>query len=70
MATDPLHGITLERIITELHAFYGWDKLGEMLSVNCFKTNPSVNSSLKFFRKTPWARVKIENLYLKHNKLK
>lgn len=70
MATDPLHGITLERIITELQAFYGWEKLGEMLSVNCFKTNPSINSSLKFFRKTSWARVKIENLYLKHNKLK
>ncbi len=70
MATDPLHGITLERIITELQAVYGWDKLGEMLNVNCFKTNPSINSSLKFFRKTLWARVKIENLYLKHNKLK
>lgn len=67
---DPLHGITLEKIITTLHGAYGWDDLGEMLNVNCFKTNPSLNSSLKFFRKTPWARTKIENLYLKHIKAK
>lgn len=63
---NPLHGITLEKIITELHAFYGWEKLDEMMKVNCFHSDPSINSSLKFFRKTPWAREKLEKLYLHH----
>lgn len=63
---NPLHGITLEKIIVELQNVYGWEGLGERLNVNCFLNNPSVNSSLKFFRKTPWARTKIENLYIKH----
>ena len=63
---NPLHGITLEKIITELHAFYGWEALDQTLHVNCFHVNPSVNSSLKFFRKTPWAREKLEKFYIAH----
>jgi len=62
--TNPLHGITLEKLITELQAHYGWEKLDEMLRMNCFHVNPSINSCLKFFRKTPWARTKIEKLYI------
>ncbi len=62
---DPLHGITLETLLTELVAYYGWDELGTRIKVNCFIDTPSVKSSLKFLRKTPWARTKVENLYLK-----
>lgn len=65
---NPLHGITLEKIITELQAFYGWEALDQALHVNCFHVNPSVNSSLKFFRKTPWAREKLEKFYISHAK--
>lgn len=61
---DPLHGITLERIVNELVAHYGWEDLGERIRIRCFTTTPSVNSSLKFLRKTPWARAKVESLYL------
>ena len=61
---NPLHGVTLEKLITELQAHYGWEKLDEMLRMNCFHVNPSINSCLKFFRKTPWARTKIEILYI------
>ena len=61
---NPLHGITLERMVTELHAHYGWEELGLMIKVNCFNYDPSVKSSLKFLRKTPWARAKVEELYL------
>lgn len=61
---NPLHGVTLEKLVTELQAHYGWEKLDEMLHMNCFHVNPSINSCLKFFRKTPWARVKIEKLYI------
>lgn len=61
---NPLHGITLEKLITELHAHYGWEKLDEMMRMNCFHENPSINACLKFFRKTPWARTKIEKLYI------
>jgi hypothetical protein len=61
---DPLHGITLKTIVTELHAHYGWNGLGSRIKVNCFLEDPSVNSSLKFLRKTPWAREKVEALYL------
>lgn len=60
---NPLHGITLEQIIIELHAKYGWDGLAQRINVNCFKSDPSVKSSLKFLRKTPWARQKVEDLY-------
>jgi len=61
---NPLHGMTLEKIMTELHAHYGWEKLDELMHMNCFHVNPSINSTLKFLRKTPWAREKIEKLYL------
>lgn len=62
--SDPLHGVTLERIVTELAAHYGWAGLGERIPVRCFLSEPSVGSSLKFLRRTPWARDKVESLYL------
>ncbi len=61
---DPLHGITLKEIITQLEEKYGWDELGKHIHIKCFTNNPSINSSLKFLRKTPWARDKVEALYL------
>ncbi len=61
---NPLHGVTLERILTELVAHYGWPSLGERVPVRCFTLDPSIASSLKFLRKTPWAREKVESLYL------
>ena len=61
---DPLHGVTLEAIVTALVEFYGWPELGEQVAVRCFTHDPSVASSLKFLRKTPWARAKVESLYL------
>lgn len=61
---DPLHGVTLEQIVTSLVEFYGWDELGKCIDINCFNSDPSVKSSLKFLRRTPWARKKVENLYL------
>lgn len=61
---NPLHGITLKTIVSELVDYYGWPGLAEKAPMNCFKSNPSINSSLKFLRKTPWAREKIEKLYL------
>lgn len=61
---NPLHGKTLEMILTHLVDYYGWDELGERIPVNCFINNPSIKSSLSFFRKTPWARKKVEDLYL------
>lgn len=61
---DPLHGITLEVILNSLLACYGWEGLAERVKINCFSSNPSIKSSLKFLRKTPWARTKIETLYL------
>lgn len=63
-SNDPLHGVTLEQIVNSLVKTYGWDELGEQIEIKCFNSNPSVNSSLKFLRKTPWARKKVENLYL------
>jgi uncharacterized protein (DUF2132 family) len=65
MAKDPLHGITLERIIIELQEKYGWEELAHRIRINCFYENPSLQSSLKFLRKTPWARKKVEDLYIK-----
>ena len=62
--SDPLHGVTLERMVTELEARYGWAELGELIRIRCFRENPSVSSSLKFLRKTPWARAKVEDLYV------
>lgn len=61
---NPLHGVTLEVMVTALVDFYGWDGLGERIPVRCFNVDPSVNSSLRFLRKTPWARDKVEGLYL------
>lgn len=61
---NPLHGMTLEAILTALVERYGWDGLGERIPVRCFKIDPSVASSLRFLRKTPWAREKVEGLYL------
>ncbi len=66
---DPLHGVTLEQILTSLVDYYGWDELGGQIEINCFNSNPSVKSSLKFLRRTPWARKKVENLYLKIKKM-
>ena len=64
-AKDPLHGITLEKIVTELQAHYGWQELGKRIKIKCFTQDPSISSSLKFLRKTPWAREKVEALYLR-----
>ncbi len=61
---NPLHGITLKQILEELEAHYGWELLGQMINIRCFNYDPSINSCLKFLRKTPWARTKVENLYL------
>jgi len=61
---DPLHGITLEQVVTSLVDHYGWSGLGKSIDIRCFKSNPSVKSSLKFLRKTPWAREKVEELYI------
>jgi len=62
---NPLHGVTLEKIVTELQAHYGWEKLGSLIRIDCFNSNPSVKSSLSFLRKMPWARKKVEDLFLK-----
>ena len=61
---DPLHGVTLERMVTELQAHFGWPDLGERVAIRCFTSDPSLGSSLKFLRKTPWARAKVEALYV------
>ncbi|MBK7561234.1 MAG: DUF2132 domain-containing protein [Chitinophagaceae bacterium] len=61
---DPLHGKTLEVIVTELVTYFGWEELAQQININCFKSNPSIKSSLTFLRKTPWARKKVESLYL------
>ena len=63
-ANNPLHGITLERVVTRLVDQYGWDGLARRININCFKSDPSVKSSLKFLRKTPWARAEVEALYV------
>jgi uncharacterized protein (DUF2132 family) len=62
---NPLHGIKLEQIINDLVDRYGWEYLGENINIRCFTHNPSVKSSLKFLRRTPWARTKVETIYLK-----
>jgi uncharacterized protein (DUF2132 family) len=61
---NPLHGMTLEQIVNSLVEHYGWDELGKRINIRCFNSNPSVKSSLKFLRKTPWARKKVEDLYI------
>jgi uncharacterized protein (DUF2132 family) len=62
---DPLHGVTLEQIVTQLVEQYGWAELGKRIAIRCFTSDPSVASSLKFLRRTPWAREKVEALYLR-----
>ncbi|MBL8091969.1 MAG: DUF2132 domain-containing protein [Anaerolineales bacterium] len=62
---NPLHGITLEMILTHLVETYGWEELGKRITIQCFINEPSIKSSLKFLRRTPWARKKVEELYLK-----
>ena len=62
---NPLHGLTLEAILTRLVEHYGWDELGKIITVKCFTSDPSIKSSLKFLRKTPWARKKVEELYVR-----
>ncbi len=64
-ANNPLHSLTLKLIVTKLVEYYGWNGLAEKIPVNCFSNEPSINSSLKFLRQTPWAREKIEQLYIK-----
>ncbi|MDD3321046.1 MAG: VF530 family protein [Paludibacter sp.] len=65
-SSDPLHGITLKAILEILVAYYGWEELDKRIRINCFCINPSINSSLKFLRKTPWARTKVEDLYVEY----
>lgn len=62
---NPLHGITLETILTQLVEHYGWAEMGRLITIRCFNSDPSIKSSLKFLRKTPWARKKVEDLYLR-----
>jgi len=63
---NPLHGVTLKTIVTELEAYFGFEALGQQININCFTKDPSIKSSLKFLRKTPWAREKVEQLYIKN----
>jgi uncharacterized protein (DUF2132 family) len=62
---DPLHGVTLERLLTELVAVHGWPELGRRVPIRCFLHDPSIKSSLTFLRKTPWARAKVEDIYVR-----
>ena len=64
MSNDPLHGVTLEKILTDLVDLLGWEEMARKIRINCFASNPSVKSSLTFLRKTPWARAKVETLYI------
>lgn len=64
LSKDPLHGITLEMQVTALVNHYGWSQLGHIIKINCFNKDPSIKSSLKFLRRTPWARTEVEALYL------
>ncbi len=61
---NPLHGLTLENVVTRLVDHYGWDGMAERIGTNCFRNDPSIKSSLKFLRKTQWAREKVEGLYI------
>jgi uncharacterized protein (DUF2132 family) len=61
--SNPMHGVTLERILNELVAHYGWNAMGQKIDIRCFTSEPSVPSSLKFLRRTPWARAKVEAMY-------
>ena len=61
---NPLHGVTLEKLLNELVQFYGWEALGREIDIRCFTQDPSISSSLKFLRRTPWARERVESLYI------
>lgn len=63
-SNDPLHGVTLEKVVTSLVEHYGWEELGKRIDIRCFNSDPSVKSSLRFLRKTPWARTKVEELFV------
>jgi uncharacterized protein (DUF2132 family) len=63
---NPLHGLSLKTIVTELESYFGFDTLGKTIRIKCFTDDPSIQSTLKFLRKTPWAREKVEKLYIKH----
>lgn len=63
---NPLHGVTLEKMLTDLVDHYGWKEMGSIINIRCFHSNPSMKSSLTFLRKTPWARSKVERLYLRY----
>jgi uncharacterized protein (DUF2132 family) len=65
---DPLHGVTLEAILTQLVEHYGWPEMGRLIRIRCFNFDPSIKSSLQFLRRTPWARAKVEALYLRYTK--
>jgi uncharacterized protein (DUF2132 family) len=65
---NPLHGVTIEMVLTKLVDHYGWDGLAQRIDINCFKSDPSIKSSLKFLRRTEWARKKVEELFLVTNK--
>ncbi|MFZ2196985.1 MAG: VF530 family protein [Thermodesulfovibrionales bacterium] len=67
-SNNPLHGITLEMMVSQLAEHYGWDEMGRTVRIRCFNNDPSVKSSLKFLRKTPWARKKVEDLYLRYKR--
>ena len=67
---NPLHGKTLEAIVVYLVSYYGWEELGKRIQINCFLKDPSIKSSLKFLRRTPWARKKVEDLYIETTKKK
>jgi uncharacterized protein (DUF2132 family) len=63
-ANNPLHSVTLEQVVTKLQQKYGWEGLAQRININCFKSDPSIKSSLKFLRRTPWAREKVESLFV------
>jgi len=65
---DPLHGVTLEMILTQLVEHYGWEEMGTIVRIKCFTNDPSIKSSLQFLRRTPWARSKVEALYLRYKR--
>ncbi len=67
---NPMHGVKLVQVLEELEAHYGWETLDRLIKINCFNSNPSIKSCLKFLRKTPWARAKVEALYLEMLKIK
>jgi uncharacterized protein (DUF2132 family) len=65
---DPLHGVTLEMMLNQLVEHHGWEKMGQIIKIRCFTNDPSIRSSLQFLRRTPWARTKVEELYVKYSR--